>query len=179
MRSPLLFAVLGLIVVEAFLLPRTVKDFQIQRKMRIEMMPENGRPVVLGPFATYDKDGHPLAFITDETRWILPVVIHSNRTDFDLDYLARLRKAFPNRALALVGVCDQSPCSAKAQNGRSAGGDFPILVYGSYAPLKDILRFDDHNEVLLMNQFWGVDKSLPRASSAEEMAESLKQVTGP
>ena len=155
-----------------------MKDFQIQRKMRIEMMPENGRPVVLGPFAAYDKDGHPLAFITDETRWILPVVIHSNRTDFDLDYLARLRKAFPNRALALVGVCDQSPCSAKAQNGRS-GGDFPILVYGSYAPLKDILRFDDHNEVLLMNQFWGVDKSLPRASSAEEMAESLKQVTGP
>jgi hypothetical protein len=178
MRSPLLFAVLGLIVVEAFLLPRTVKDFQTLRKMRIEMMPENGRPVVLGPFATYDKDGHPLAFITDETRWILPVVIHSNRTDFDLAYLARLRKAFPNPALALVGVCDQGPCSATA-NGPNSGGDFPILVYGSYAPLKDILRFDDHNEVLLMNQFWGVDKSLPRASSAEEMAESLKQVTGP
>jgi hypothetical protein len=119
-----------------------------------------------------------LNIITDETRWILPVVIHSRRTDFDLDYLARLRKAFPNRALALVGVCDHSPCSATA-SGRDAGGDFPILVYGSYAPLKDILRFDDHNEVLLMNQFWGVDKSLPRASSAEEMGESLKQHTGP
>jgi hypothetical protein len=179
MRSPLLFAVLGLMVVEAFLLPRTVKDFQTLRKMRIEMMPENGRPLVLGPFAAYDKDGHPLALTTDETRWILPVVIHSNRTDSDLDYLARLRKAFPNRALALVGVCDQSPCSARAPNERSAGGDFLILAYGSYAPLKDILRFDDHNEVLLMNQFWGVNKSLPRASSAEEMAESLKQVTEP
>jgi hypothetical protein len=146
--------------------------------MRIEMMPENGRPVALGPFAGYDKDGHPLALTTDETRWILPVVIHSNRANFDLDYLARLRKAFPNRALALVGVCDQGPC-ARTQNGQSIGGDFPILVYGSYAPLKDILRFDDHNEVLLMNQFWGVNKSLPRASSAEEMAESLKQVTEP
>jgi hypothetical protein len=156
-----------------------MKDFQLLRKMRIEMAPENGRPVSLGTVAAYDKDGHPLALTTDETRWILPVVIHSNRANFDLDYLARLRKAFPNRALALVGVCDQNPCGASAQNRQSTGGDFPILVYGSYAPLKDILRFDDHNEVLLMNQFWGVNKSLPRASSAEEMAESLKQVTEP
>jgi hypothetical protein len=178
MRSPLLFAVLGLILVEAFLLPRTMRDFQLLRKMRIEMMPENGRPVSLGSVAAYDKDGHPLALTTDETRWILPVVIHSNRTNSDLDYLIRLRKAFPNRALALVGVCDQSACSAVAPKVPGIGSDFPILVYGSYAPLKDILRFDDHNEVLLMNQFWGVDKSLPRASSAEEMAESIKQVTG-
>ncbi|HZS25771.1 MAG TPA: hypothetical protein VFB76_00965 [Candidatus Angelobacter sp.] len=179
MRSPLLFAILGLLAVEAFLLPRTSKDFQILQKARMEMMPESGRPLLLGPFVAYDRDGHPLALTTDETRWILPIVIHSNRANSDLNYLERLRKAFPSRALALIGVCDQSPCSANDQNVRSASSDFPILVYGSYAPLKDILRFDDHNEVLLTNQFWGVEKSLPRASSAEEMAESLKKVTRP
>ena len=176
MRIPFLLAVLGLIVVEGFLVPRTVKDFQAMRKMRTEMAPETGRPVSLGPFAGYDKDGHPLALITNETRWIVPLVLHSNRMDSDLNYLVQLRKALPTRALTLVGVCDETLCQAGLGNGKTIP-DLPILVYGSYAPLKDILRFDDQNQVLLMNQFWGVTKSLPRASSAEEMATTLKQAT--
>lgn len=176
MRISLLLAALGLLLVEGLLIPRTVKDFQTMKKMRAEMAPENGRPVSLSPFAVYGKDGRPLALTTDETRWILPLVIHSSRADSDLQYLARLRKALPNRALVLVGVCDQTPCGAGPQNGQAVG-DLPIVAYGSYAPLKAILRFDDQNQVLLMNQFWGVNKSLPRASSAEDMATTLRQAT--
>lgn len=176
MRIPLLLAVLGLLLVEGFLFPRTVKDFQTMRKMRAEMAPETGRPVALGPFAGYDQDGHPLVLTTDESRWIVPLVIHSSRADSDLQYLVRLRKLLPNRALVLVGVCDETPCGAGLRNAQ-AMGDLPIVAYGSYAPLKAILRFDDQNQVLLTNQFWGVNKTVPRASSAEQMATTLQQAT--
>ncbi|HEY6350578.1 MAG TPA: hypothetical protein VI636_14320 [Candidatus Angelobacter sp.] len=177
MRILLFFAVLGLIVMEAFLLPHTVRDFRTMRKMRVETASEDGRPVALSPFAGYDVDGRPLTLVTDDTRWIVPFVIHADRMSADLDYLSRLRKALPRRTLALVGVCDQSRCSAASQS-EQAHPDFPVLVYGSYAPLKDIARFDDRNQVLLMNQFWGVNKSLPRAASAEEMATTIQQVIG-
>lgn len=175
MRIPLLLAVLGLIVVEGLLIPRTVRDFQTMRRMRSEMTPEIGRPLSLGPFATYDKDGHLLALTTDDSRWIVPVVIHAGRAASDLEYLAQLRKALPNRALVLVGVCDETRCGAVLQN---AQADLPIVAYGSYAPLKTIQRFDDQNQVLLMNQFGGINKSLPRASSAEQMAASIRQEIG-
>lgn len=174
MRILLLFAVLGLIIVEGFLLPRTVRDFRTMRKMRVEMAPEEGRPVALSPFAGFDRDGHPLTFVTDDTRWIVPFVIHSSRMASDLDYLERLRKALPMPALVLVGVCDQSQCGGSSAPGQTHP-DVPILVYGSYAPLKDIARFDDRGQVLLLNQFWGVNKSLPRASSVEQMVTTIQQ----
>lgn len=177
MRIPLLLAVLGLILVEGLLIPRTVKDFQTLRKMRSEMAPENGRPVSLGPFATYDKDGHLLALTTDDSRWIVPIVIHTRHAASDLQYLAQLRKALPNRALVLVGVCDETRCGTVLQNAQAAD-DLPIVAYGSYAPLKTILRFDDQNQVLLMNQFGGINKSLPRDSSAEQMAAIIQQEIG-
>lgn len=174
MRILFFAAVLGLIAVEAFLLPRTIKDFQTMRKMRVETASEEARPVSIGPFAGYDTDGHPLTLVTDNTRWIVPLVIHSSRMASDLDYVTRLRKAIPNPALVLVGVCDQSPCGGEITAGKERP-DFPILAYGSYAPLKDIARFDDRNQVLLTNQFWGVNKSLPRAASAEQMAETIQK----
>lgn len=177
MRILFFFAVLGLILVEAFLLPRTVRDFRIMRKMRVETAPEDARPVAIGPFAGYDMDGHPLTLVTDETRWIVPLVIHSEHVASDLDYLARLRKAIPIRALVVLGVCDQSQCNAGVHPGQ-APPDVPVLVYGSYAPLKDIARFDAKNQVLITNQFWGVNKALPRAPSAEEMAATIRQVIG-
>lgn len=174
MRILFILAALGLVLVEAFLVPRTVKDFKVMRKMRVEMASEEGRPLALSPFAGYDVDGRPLTLVTDDTRYIVPLVIHSAHVASDLDYLAQLRKALPTPALALVGVCDQSQCSTGAGT-NAALKDLPIIVYGSYAPLKDIVRFDERNQVLLMNQSWGVNKTLPRASSADQMAATIQK----
>jgi hypothetical protein len=174
MRISLFFAVLGLMIVEAFLLPRTVRDFKIMRKMRAETASEAGLPLSLSPFAGYDAAGRPLTLVTDNTKWIVPIVIHSSQMSSDLDYLGRLRKAVPSRAIALVGVCDRGQCGDFLRPGQAAH-DFPILAYGSYAPLTDIARFDNRNEVLLMNAYWGVKQSLRRSSSAEELAARIQE----
>jgi hypothetical protein len=171
MRIYLLFAVLGLMIAEAFLLPRAVKDFRIMQRMRAETKSKEGLPLAIGPFAGYDADGRPLTLVTDDTRWIVPVVIHSKRMSADLDYLGHLRKALPNRAITLFGVCDQNRCGQTVT-------EFPILTYGSYAPLRDIVRLDDQNQVLLLNQSWRVRKALARASSADELAAKILEAIG-
>jgi hypothetical protein len=171
MRIYFLVAVLGLIVVEAFLLPRTVRDFRTMQQMRSETASKAGLPVVLGPFNGYDADGRPLTLVTDDTRWIVPIVIHSSRMSSDLDYLGQLRKALPDRAITLVGVCDQGRCGQAAL-------EFPLLAYGSYAPLRDIVRLDDQNQVLLLNQYWRVTKALRRDLSSPELAARILEVIG-
>lgn len=171
MRIYLLVAVLGLMIVEALLLPRTVRDFRTMQKMRAETASRVGLPVALGPFAGYDADGRPLTLVTDDTRWIVPIVIHSSRMSSDLDYLGRLRKALPNRAITLFGVCDQGRC------GKAVPG-LPVLAYGSYAPLRDIVRLDGENQVLLLNQYWGLTKALRRDLSSQELAAKILEVTG-
>lgn len=172
MRIYLLFAILGLAIVEAFLVPRSLRDFRIMQKMRRETAPTQGLPISLGPFAGYDTNGRPLALVTDDTRWIVPLVIHTSQLASDLDYLGRLRKALPNRAITFVGVCDNSGCA----DGQKS--EVPLIAYGSYAPLQDIVRLDGQGQVLLLNQFWGVTKSLPRTSSMENLAAEIQQVTG-
>src|SRR5215471_3280734 len=132
MRIILFFAVLGLLIAEAFLLPRTIRDLKTMRKMRAEAASEAGLPLSLSPFAGFDTKGRPLTLVTDDTRWIVPVMIHSERLVSDLDYLSRLRKAAPNKALTLVGVCDHSQCGDGLPPGWSSS--FPLLAYGSYAP---------------------------------------------
>lgn len=171
MRVYLLVAVLGLMVVEALLLPRTVRDFRTMQKMRAETASKAGVPVVLGPFAAYDADGRPLTLVTDNTRWIVPIVIHSSRMSSDLHYLGQLRKALPDRAITLVGVCDQGRCG-------QAVPEFPVLAYGSYAPLRDIVRLDDQNQVLLLNQYWRVTKALRRDLSSQELAAKIREAVG-
>lgn len=177
MRIYLLLAILGLMLVEGLLVPRTIRDFRIMQKMRHEAAPQEGLPVSIGPFAGYDKAGQPLKLVTDDTKWIVPVVLHSRQMTADLDYLSRLRKALPKPAIALVGVCDNSQCS-DGQGPAQSIPELPILAFGSYAALKDIARFDEHNQVLLLNQFWGVRKSLPRAPSIPQMATEILEVTG-
>jgi len=176
MRITLLFAVLGLVVVEALLLPRAVSDWKTMQKMRSETASEAGLPALLGPFAAFDTEGRPLTLVKEETRWVLPIVIHSGKVSSDLDYLRRLRKAVPAPAFVLVGVCDRSQC-ADAVRSAAAAPDVPIMAYGSYAPLADIARFDDRNELLLMNQYWGVKQSLRRTPSPEQLAADLQRVT--
>jgi hypothetical protein len=171
MRIYFLVAVLGLIAVEALLLPRTVRDFRTMQQMRDETASKAGLPVVLGPFNGYDADGRPLTLVTDDTRWIVPIVIHSSRMSSDLDYLGQLRKALPNRAITLAGVCDQDRCG-------QAVLEFPVLAYGSYAPLRDIVRLDDQNQVLLLNQNWRVRKALRRDLSSQELAARILEVIG-
>lgn len=176
MRISLLFAILGLMIVEALLLPRSVRDFRIMQKMRRETASPQGLPISLGPFAAYDANGRPLALVTDDTRWIVPLVIHSVRLSSDLDFLDRLRKALPDRAITFVGVCDDSRCGDRQKP------NVPLLAYGSYAPLQDIVRLDRQGQILLLNQFWGVTKSLHRTSSMENLAaeiqQQIRQVTG-
>jgi hypothetical protein len=171
MRIYLLFAILGLMIAEVFLLPRAARDFRTMQRMRAETKPNEGLPLAIGPFAGYDAASRPLTLVTDDTRWIVPIVIHANRISADLDYLGHLRKALPNPALTLFGVCDQSRCGQTVS-------EFPILAYGSYAPLRDIARLDDQNQVLLLNQYWGVTKALPRASSADQLAAKIREVIG-
>lgn len=172
MRIYLLFAILGLMIVEALLLPRSVRDFRLMQKVRHETAPVQGLPISLGPFAAYDTNGRPLALVTGDTRWIVPVVIHTSQLASDLEYLGRLRKALPDRAITFVGVCDNSGC------GNGQASEVPLLAYGSYAPLQDIVRLDGQGQVLVLNQFWGVTKSLPRTSSMENLAAEIQQVTG-
>lgn len=172
MRIYLLFAVLGLIIVEAFLVPRSLRDFRMMQKIRRETAPTQGLPLSLGQFAGYDTNGRPLALVTDDTRWIVPLVIHSGQLSSDLDYLVRLRKALPNRAITFFGVCENSRC------GDGQTSEVPLLAYGSYAPLQDIVRLDGQGQVLLLNQSWGVTKSLHRTSSVENLAAEIQQVTG-
>ncbi len=178
MRIFLVAAVLGLMLVEGFLLPRTVRDSRIMRKMRTETAPSEGRPVAIGPFAGYDAAGRPLTLVTDDTRWIVPVIIHSTQMASDFDYVSRLRKAIPSRTIVVVGVCDTSRCGDRSRPDQVVA-DFPILAYGSYAPLQDIARFDNQNQVLLTNQFWGVKESLRRTASVEELAAEVLKATGP
>ena len=140
--------------------------------MRRETAPAQGLPLSLGSFAAYDTNGRPLALVTDDTRWIVPLVIHSGQLSADLDYLVRLRKALPERAITVVGVYDNSRC------GNGQASEVPLLAYGSYAPLQDILRVDGQGQVLLLNQLWGVRKSLHRTSSMENLAAEIQQVTG-
>lgn len=176
MRITFIFAVLGLLIVEALLLPRAVSDWKMMQKMRAETAPEAGLPALLGPFAAFDTEGRPLTLIKEDTKWVLPIVIHSEQMSSDLDYLRRLRKAVPVPALALVGVCDRSQCGDALRSGQAAPG-VPIVAYGSYAPLTEIARFDDRNEVLLMNQYWGVKQSLRRSPSPEQLAADIQRVT--
>lgn len=172
MRIYLLFALLGLLIVEAFLLPRSLRDFRTMQKMRSETALPQGLPLSIGPFAGYGNNGRPLALVTDNTRWIVPLVIHSGQLSSDLDYLFRLRKALPDPAITFVGVCDNSRC------GDGQTSQVPILAYASYAPLQEIVRLDGQGEVLLLNQFWGVRKSLHRSSSVENLAAEIQQVIG-
>ena len=116
------------------------------RKVRAESVPEEGLPATLSPFAGFDAGGHPVTLATDETKWIVPMVIHSATTADDLEYLSRLRKALPSREIALVGVCEPGDCASGAPQGKDLAG-FTILRYGSYAPLQDIARFDDHDQL--------------------------------
>jgi hypothetical protein len=141
------------------------------QKMRAETTSKEGLPLVLGPFAGYDADGRPLKLVTEETQWIVPIVIHSNRMSSDLDYLGQLRKALPSRAITLFGVCDQSRCGQTVP-------EFPILAYGSYAPLRDIVRLDDQNQILILNQYWSVRKALHRAPSSNELAAKILEAVG-
>ena len=174
MRIPMVLAILGLIVVEALLLPHAVSDWKMLHKVRAEAAPEQGLPAALSPFAAFDRQGRPLALAKDDTRWVLPMVVHSRQLSSDLDYLRRLRAAVHIPAFELVGVCDSPVCGDAAPSGHAA--DFPLVAYGSYAPLAEIARFDDRNEVLLMNQFWGVKQSLRRNSSPEQMAADIQRV---
>jgi hypothetical protein len=175
MRTPLLFAVLGLLIVEALLVPRAVSDWKTMRRLRAESTPETALPSSLSPFAGFDAAGRPLAMMTDETRWVLPVMIHSARLSADLDYLNRLRKAVPSRAFALVAVCDANQCGDHLR--AAPASTFPILAYGSYAPLSEIARFDGRGELLLMNQFWGVKQSVRRSPSPEDLAAEIQRIT--
>lgn len=171
MRIYLLFAILGLMIAEALLLPRAVRDYRIMQKMQGERAPKKGLPLALGPFAGYGADGKPLTLITEDTRWIVPIVIHSNRMASDLDYLGRLRKALPDHTVMLFGVCDQGRCD-------HAVSEFPILAYGSYAPLRDIVRLDEQNQVLLLSQDWSVRTTFRRDLSSEELAAKIQEVVG-
>lgn len=171
MRIYLLFAVLGLMITEAFLLPRALRDFRTMQKIRAETTSKEGLPLVLGPFAGYDADGRPLTLVTEDTRWMVPIVIHSNRMPADLDYSGQLRKALANRAITLFGVCDQGRCG-------QAAPDFPVLAYGSYAPLRDIDRLDDQNQILLLNRDWSVRKALQRVPSPDELAARIREAIG-
>lgn len=172
MRIYLIVAILGLLIVEGFLLPRSIRDFRTMQKVRSETAPKQGLPLSLGSFAAYDTNGRPLALVGDDTRWIVPVVIHANQQTSDLEYLGRLRKALPNPAITFFGVCDNSPCG----DGQSSA--VPLLAYGSYAPLQEIVRLDGQGQVLVLNQFWGVNKALQRTSSMENLAAEIEQVTG-
>jgi hypothetical protein len=63
MRVYLFLAVLGLMIVEALLLPRTVKDFGMMRQMRAQAASEALLPTSLTPFAGYDVEGRPLTLV--------------------------------------------------------------------------------------------------------------------
>jgi hypothetical protein len=177
MRTYIWFAILGLLVMEALLLPRTIRDFRIMQKTRAENVPDEGLPATLSPFAGFDAGGHPVTPATEETRWILPLIIRSATATHDLDYLRKLRKAIPRRELALVGVCEPSDCVAAFPKGQ-AEADFTVVAYGSYAPLLDIARFDDRDQLLLLNQYWGVKQALRRAPSPEDLAVEIQQAIG-
>jgi hypothetical protein len=170
------FAILALLVMEALLLPRTVRDFRIMQKTRAESVPTEGLPATLSPFAGFDAGGHPVTLVGEQTRWILPIVIRSTKTTADLDYLVQLRRALPNREIALVGVCDASKCAAGPSGPQAP--DVTLLAYGSYAPLLDIVRFDERDQVLVLNQYWGVKQALRRPSSPEELAREVRQAIG-
>src|SRR5690349_7320449 len=142
MRAIFFFAVLGLLTVEALLLPRAVRDGKTTQKMRTETAAEVGLPATLSPFAGLDAAGRPMTLVSEETRWVLPIVIHSSRMASDLDYLGRLRKTIPDRAFVFVGVCDTSRCGDGPSSPALPG--IPLVAYGSYAPLAEIARFDDH-----------------------------------
>lgn len=166
-----LFAILGLLIMEALLLPRAIRDFKTMQRMRAEKESKPGLPLVVGPFTGYDADGRPLKLATENTRWIVPIVIHSNRISSDLDYLSQLRSALPIRSISLFGVCDQGRCGQIVS-------EFPILAYGSYAPLRDIVRLDDENQILVLNQNWSVRKALQRAPSPSELAAGIREAIG-
>lgn len=174
MRTYFLLAILGLVLTEALLLPRAVNDFRMMRKVRAERAPEEGLPATLSPFTGFDAGGHPVTLTTEQTRWILPVVVRSTGTAADLDYLIRLRKALSNREIALVGLCDANDCSAASP--RTALPELTFVAYGSYAPLLDIARFDERDQLLLLNQYWGVKQALRRPPSPEELADEVRKV---
>ena len=172
MRVYLLFAVLGLALTEAFLFPHMVRDFRMMERMRAETAAEAGLPGSLSPFAGYGADGRPLTLVTADTHWILPIVIRSRSLPTDLDYIQRLRKAVPCPSVTVLAICEEGACTSGPD--QTAAG-IPVLVYGPYAPLAEIKHFDDQNKVLLLNQFWGVRKTLGRADSAEDLAAVIQQ----
>jgi hypothetical protein len=72
MGIDLLFAILGLMIVELLLFPRSLPDFRIMQKMRRETAPKQGLPLSLGHFVGCDTNGRPLALRTDArtSHWI-------------------------------------------------------------------------------------------------------------
>jgi hypothetical protein len=176
MRIYLFFAVLGLLTVEALLLPRTVKDFRMMRQIRAQAASEALLPTSLSPFAGYDAEGRPLTLITKDTRWIVPVVVHSAEMASDLDYLNRLRKAVASHEIAIIGVCDSSRCDGLPSP--QAAPVSPILAFGSYVPLMEIAHYDERNQVMLLNERWFVKQLLSKPPSAEELAAEIQKVSG-
>ena len=175
MRIYLFLAVLGLMIVEALLLPRTIKDFEMMRQMRVQAASEDVLPTSLSPFAGYDAEGRPVMLVTKETRWIVPVVLHSTRMGPDFDYLNRLKKAVAGHQIAIVGVCDSIRCGDGSLSGQTPPADLPILAYGSYVPLMEIAHYDERSQVMLLNDHWSVKQVLPRAPSAEELAAEIQK----
>jgi hypothetical protein len=177
MRVYLFLAVLGLMIVEALLLPRTVKDFRMMRQMRAQAASEALLPTSLTPFAGYDVEGRPLTLVAKDTKWIVPVVLHSAQMASDLDYLNQLVKSVASHKVAIIGVCDRSRCGDALPPGQAPPG-VPILAYGSYVPLMEIGHYDERNQVMLLDDHWAVKQLMSKPVSAEELAAQIQKVSG-
>jgi len=177
MRRSLALAVLVLLTVEAMLLQRTGSDLRVMQQMRIQAASEALLPTSIGPFAGYDTEGLPLTLVTKDTRWLVPVVLHSAQLPSDLDYAHRLKEAVASREITIIGVCDEGRCGDGLPPDRLAPG-FPVVAWGSYVPLMEMAHYDNLNQVMLLNERWSLKKTLHRPKSAEELAAEIQKAVG-
>ncbi|HLJ85786.1 MAG TPA: hypothetical protein VKZ53_03135 [Candidatus Angelobacter sp.] len=171
MRTSIL-AALGLLLVEAFLISRTAKDYQVLQKLRIEALGKEGIPLTLSSFSGFEAGGRTVVLKTDNARWIVPFVVHASRRSQDLTYWERV-KGSVGSDVSFVGFED------RASETKQASASFPVLAYGSYDPLTKIAHFDDRNEVLVLFGNLGVKQPLKITRSPEEMAHALKKAIAP
>ena len=177
MRTSLALAVLMLSIIEALLLPRTVKDLRVMRQMRAQAASEALLPTSIGPFAGYDTEGLPLTLITKDTKLIVPVVLHSAQLPSDLAYVSRLKEAVGSREIAIIAVCDSGRCDDGLPSGHPAVG-FSIMAYGSYVALMEMAHYDQLNQIMLLNERWSLKQTLHRPPSAEELAAEIQKAVG-
>lgn len=175
MRTPLLPAVLALLIIEALLVPRTVSNFRAMRQSRLQAASEAMLPTSIGPFAGYDAEGLPLTLLSKDTKWIVPIVLHSAQLPSDLDYVNSLKDAIAGREITILGICDQGPCGDARPPGHAAPG-FPVVAYGSYVPLMEIAHYDDLGQVMLLNEHWALKRTLHRQASAKDLASEIQKV---